>query len=200
MIRRAAVLLLVAALLPGCAKVTVFGHEIGGERTRAQREVSQAGAVAAAPDAGVATSRVAAVLIQYTDAAQQQMQEEPRFTARALREAVLEEFNARGLIEDASGGVASIQVDEFSLRNSSNVVVFGSIATLGKLGARLEVQGPGGSSVRKSSVRVEASLTLRKDGENPEELKKLYRRFAQAIADELTGAPRSVVEDGDVRP
>jgi hypothetical protein len=151
--------------------------------------------------AGAAAPQVSAVLFKFSAAAQQQMQDEPRFTARALRDAVVEELTTRGLLGEASGGgLVDLQVDDFSLRNTSNVVVFGSIATAGKLGAVLEVQAAGGGLVKKAEVRVEVSLTLRKDGENPDELRKLYRRFAQAVADEIAGTNGSVEADGSARP
>lgn len=135
-----------------------------------------------------AAEPVAAVLIKFTAEAQQQMQDEPRFTARALREAVLEELGSRGLLREGStGNLVDLQVDQFSLRNTSNVVVFGSIATAGKLGAVLDMQTAAASPLKRAEVRVEVALTLRKDGENPDELRKLYRRFAQAVADEIAG-------------
>lgn len=148
-----------------------------------------------------AAAPVSAVLIKFTAEAQQQMQDEPRFTARALRETVLDELNGRGLLREGGGGsLVDIQVDQFSLRNTSNVVVFGSIATAGKLGAVLEMQSAAGSPLKRADVRVEAALTLRKDGENPEELHKLYRRFAQALADEIASTGASPAAGGQVRP
>ncbi|MET0280792.1 MAG: hypothetical protein ABW278_06645 [Steroidobacteraceae bacterium] len=153
--------------------------------------IAPAGA-AEAPAAAAARPAftAAAATLRFATATQRQIDDEPRFSARLLRDTILAELTTRGMLgEQAEGRVVDIQIDEFSLRNTTNVVVFGNIASAGKLAAVLRIPGTDGGSPREARVRVEASLNLRKDDASAQSLEKLYRRFAVAIADELAGAP-----------
>lgn len=128
----------------------------------------------------------AAAVVRFATVAQQHIDDEPRFNARLLRDTIVAELTARGLLGDQAGGrVVDIQIDEFSLRNTSNVVVFGKVASAGKLSAVVRAQDANGGPQRQARVAAEASLSLRKDDYGPETLMRLYRRLAQAIGDEL---------------
>jgi hypothetical protein len=127
--------------------------------------------------------------IEFTPAAQKQMTADERFNTEALRNAISTELGSRHLLNlqlTGTGRVAVIQVDEFSVRATSNLVLLGHLRSAGVLAAVVRIREATGES-REFHVRADVSMNISKADTAKNPLKKLYGGFATQLADELTG-------------
>jgi hypothetical protein len=145
------------------------------------------GAVAATPAA------ISRLQLEFTTAAQKQVDDDARFNSTALRKSLGDALTARGLADldsDSVASVAVIEVDEFDVRAASNVVFMGRVASRGVLGGKVRIRDSAGKQMRELPVRVEVSLRIRKGNTDKNALAGLYDEFAEQTADELAGTVR----------
>ena len=133
---------------------------------------------------------------------QKQVADDERFNADALRDAIAAELGSRQLLDlqnTGAGRVAVIQLEEYSLRATSNVVLFGNLPSAGVLAGVIRIREPAGGATREFKVRAEIQFGISQSGRDKKPLQKLYSGFARQLADELTGAePRLPQRPGHV--
>ncbi len=129
--------------------------------------------------------------VELTPAAQKQADDDGRFNPDALRDAIVAELGARQLLnlQPGPGRSAVLQLDEFSVRATTNVVLMGHIASAGVLAGEIRIRDAGSGDARELRTRAEISLNISKTGTDKNPLKNLYKGFARQLADDLTGAP-----------
>ncbi len=179
--RNNVLLLVTLGLLDACTRVTMFSHT-------GQDASAPATSTAAAPAASAAQPPITRFAIEFTPAAQKQMTHDERFNTEALRDAISSELGSRHLLklQPGAGRAAVIQVDEFSVRATSNLVLLGHLPSAGVLAAVVRIREASGES-REFHVRAEVSMSISRSGTAKNPLKKLYGGFATQLADELTG-------------
>jgi hypothetical protein len=187
--RNRLLLVLAFALLGACARVTVFGHTVKDEAGPAAP--AAASASAGAPVSRPGLSPITRLAVEFTPAAQQQVAADERFRADALRDAIAAELRSRQLLDlqaTGAGKAAVIEVEEFAIRATSNVVLFGHLPSSGVLGAVIRIREAAGGEAREFRVRTDIPLSIAQSGADKQPLKSLYSGFARQLADELTGA------------
>jgi hypothetical protein len=142
------------------------------------------------PAATSAPAAISRLQLDFTAAAQKQTDDDARFHAGALRRTLGEVLTARGLADlrsDAVVNVAAIEVDEFDVRATSNLVLMGRVASMGVLGGTVRIRDGAGKALRELHVRAELPLKLSKKGSDSGALAGLYEEFAELIAAEIGG-------------
>jgi hypothetical protein len=145
-----------------------------------------------APAAQTAKPQITRLIIDYTPAATKQTADDERFDGQAFNKAIGRGLTAGGLADLANAaviGVAAIEVDEFDVRATSNVILMGRVASAGVLGATVRIRDGSGTELRKFHVRADMRLNLVRNGSDPDTLGKLYQGFTSLVADELTATP-----------
>ncbi len=190
-------MILTLGLLGACTRVTVFGHTVKEGPARAARTTAPASPDAPAasrssPAAQPGQPQITRVALEFTPAAQKQVDDDERFNSEALREAIIAELRSRQLLDlekPGAGRVAVIQMDEFSVRATSNVVLFGYLPSAGVLVGAVRIREAGGGEARQLHVRAEIALNISQRGTDRNPLQNLYSGFARRFADELTATP-----------
>jgi hypothetical protein len=147
--------------------------------------------------AAVAASEPAAISrlqLEFTAAAQKQTDDDARFNGGVLRKTLGEVLTARGLADlrsDAVVTVAAIEVDEFDVRATSNLVLMGRVASMGVLGGTVRIRDSAGKPLRELHVRAEVPLKISKKKPDSSALTSLYLEFAGLVADEISGKVKS---------
>jgi len=137
-----------------------------------------------------AQSLITRVLLDYTPAATRQTGDDARFQGAALQKSIAAVLAGRGLADitrPAVVRVAAIEVDEFDVRATSNVVLMGRVASAGVLGATVSIRDGSGAALRQFHVRADLPVSISRNGKEAIPLESLYRGFANLIADELMG-------------
>jgi len=185
-------LLLLPLLLCGCVRVTVLGHTV----TEGQAGKVAAEETRAAPEkltAQQAAATVSAITLDLA-AARQQTAADARFDAEALRAAITDELRSRRLLAiaaEADGRLAVVQLEEYSIRQTSNAVVFGHVPSAGVLAGVVLVRDAEGVELRRVSIRAEVALNLAQRGTDQNALRGLYLKFAELAADNLAATAES---------
>jgi hypothetical protein len=171
--------ILALAALAACTRVALSGHETRKDST----------SVAGAPVPAVQPP-ITRLLVDYTSAAQEQTNDDARFSTSQFSKVVGERLAARGLADLASDKVvrvAAIEVDEFDVRASSNTVLMGRVTSTGALGGKVRLRDGSGTQLREFHVRAQVTLSISRSNKGSSQLDPLYREFGRLIADELTG-------------
>jgi hypothetical protein len=174
--RSAWLLVLVMGAVSGCANAPT---------TRAARTD--------APLARTAPPRITRLLIDFTPVASRQTSDDERFDAGVLDKTIGRVLTAAGLADLAGAaviGVAAIEVDEFDVRATSNVVLMGRVASAAVLGATVRVRDGSGTALREFHVRADLPLNIVRNASGQDQLESLYTEFAELIVDELSGTTR----------
>jgi hypothetical protein len=135
--------------------------------------------------------RLASIAVLLSAELEQQIADEPRFSFAVLRDAITAELRARRLLAaqgGAAGNTAEILVNEFALRATSNVVVFGRLSSVGVLGGLVRLRTEAGAQPREFKVLVEIPLSISQRKTGSDSLQKLNQRFARVIGDEIAAA------------
>jgi hypothetical protein len=169
---RTALLLLVLVTACGCAHTT--GTGVGSAR---------------APAAQSGAAKITRLIIDLTPAASAQVEGDSRFDSGALRKAVADGLAAKGLLDYESPAVQTmaIEVEEFSVRATSNMVMMGRLASIGVLGATVRIRDGSSAELRRFNVRAELPMNIDRTGRNRNPLEALYTGFTRLVADELAG-------------
>jgi hypothetical protein len=185
------VLLLTICLLTACTRVTVFGHTLkhdvappapsavatGNEPATQQKLATQ-----------TVQPKVTRITLVLTAAAQRQAADDMRFDVEALRKAITDELVSRQLLDQRSetaSPVAVIQVDEFTVKATTNVVLFGSLPSVGVLGGSVQIRDAAGAALREFHVRADLPLRISQRETESNPLRNLYKGFAALVADDL---------------
>jgi hypothetical protein len=205
--RTSLLLILTLGLLGACTRVTVFGHTVKDDGApAAQPAPAAAGPSASAVAPAVpAVSRIAPsvqpgktpitrLALEFTPAARQQVDADKRFSVEALRDAVAAELQSRQLLDlqttgSGTGRIAEIQMEEFTLRATSNLVLFGRLPSVGVLAGTVRIRAAAGGDAQEYRVRADIPLSISKNGTHKHPLQNLYGGFARQLADDITGTP-----------
>jgi hypothetical protein len=144
---------------------------------------------------------VSAVTLALTPQAQAEAAKDPRFNADELLHAVQAELQSRGLLDAAgsgASGTAEILIDDFATRPTSNAVLFGHTFVAGTLAGDVRVRDAKGNERQNTKVAAEARMSIAADGEDPNPLASLYRRFATLAADRIAGTPSKPDDAADI--
>jgi hypothetical protein len=167
---------LTLGVLGACTGVTRSGHTVKDDQ---------------APAVLAAQPQITRLIIDYTPAATKQTTDDERFNGSALNKAIGRELAARGLANLDSAAVvrvAALEMEEFDVRATSNLVLMGRVASRGVLGGRVRIRDGSGTQLREFHVRADMALNIARNGTDDNPLENLYREFANLVADELTGA------------
>jgi hypothetical protein len=204
--------------LSGCAGWVVFGHTIEGKQTTAmpaatqsrpttqappisqpQSPAAQPAPTVAAPTSTAPTPPLSpdapmlkAVTITFTPAAQQKIAAEPQFQQATLRTAIETELRAHKLLADNdphARGTVEISIDDFATHPTSNAVMFGYVLGTGTLAGNIEVHAADGKEPKDARITAESRVAKSVNGEQANPFGPLYRRFATATVNSLTGKP-----------
>ena len=189
-IRYVMLLPLIAGTLAGCGDVIVFGHTV--------HEAHPASEVKAEPTAtpkAAVTPRVQVVktvtLVLAAQAAAKVV-DDSRFNADALLAEIKSELQSRKLLDDAdlhSSGTAEISIDDYAMRPTSNVILFGNIISAGTLSGDVRVRDAQGNELPDRRIEAETRVSIPASGESANPLAPLYRQFAVMTANSLAGTP-----------
>jgi hypothetical protein len=180
---RTALLLLVMVTACGCAHTT--GSGVG----RARAPAAQSGA-----------AMINRLIIDLTPAASTQVEGDPRFDSGALRKAVADGLSSQGLLDFESSAAVqtmAIEVEEFSVRAASNMVMMGRLASVGVLGATVRIRDGSSTELRRFTVRAELPMNIDRTGRSRNPLEALYTGFTRLVADAMAG--RSAQPAGQAR-
>lgn len=212
--------------LSGCAGWVVFGHTIEGKQPAAAPATTQpppasqpppaaqpattANALPAvqpapAPSTSFDAPMLKTVTLTFTPAAQQEIAADPQFTQATLLIAIETELRAHKLLADHdphARGTLEISIDDFAMRPTSNAVVFGYILGTGTLTGNIEVHATDGEEPKDARITAESRVAKSVSGGQANPFEPLYRRFAAATVNSLTGTPAQPVEPhwGQDRP
>jgi hypothetical protein len=194
--RNSMLLLVTLGALAACTRVTMFGHTVRNDGPAA------APRAVAIPAMTASSSPITRIAIEFTPAARQQTEEDVRFNPESLRDALIAELRARQLLDlqpADTGRALVIRLEEFQVRATSNVVMFGRLASTGVLDGLARISEKN-SETQEFRVRTEVPMQIVRNGDDPNPLKLLYRGFAEQFADALGGAaspPRATKPAGN---
>lgn len=207
--------LLTCGVISGCGRqVIVFGHTVAEGREPSQgKPVAENNPAARSEPPAIATAqapskpavlRVNSVTVELTSPVTTKAENDPRFKPEALLEAVQGELRSRELFDPQdprTSGTAEVLIDDFGVRPTSNVVLFGYIPSAGTLSGSIRVRDARGNELQNFRIVAETRLRIAASGDDGNPLELLYRRFANLAADSLAGTPsKSDDTSGNVVP
>jgi len=185
--------------LSGCAGWVVFGHTIEGKPPAAAPATAVALPAAqpnpaaqpapispASPDAPL----LKAVTVTFTPAALQKIAAEPQFQQSTLLLAIETELRAHQILavnDPHARGTLEISIDDFATRPTSNAVVFGYILGTDTLTANMAMRAATGKEPKDTRITAESHMAKSVSGGQANPFEPLYRRFAAATVNSLTG-------------
>jgi hypothetical protein len=181
---------LLTAMLSGCGQVAVFGHTIGENNAAPSvRTESSSTEAATSPVVAPQIQTVRSVALALTPQAQAKVTEDPRFNTDALLTAIKSELQTRKVLDTNSptNNVAEIIIDDFTMRPTSNVILFGNIISNGTIKGEIHLRDNQGSELKNFGIEAKTRLSIPANGESKNPLEPLYRQFAVMTADSLTG-------------
>ena len=174
--------------LSGCAGWVVFGHTIEGKPAAPAPAAAEPTPTSpASPDAPL----LKAVTVTFTPAAQQKIAAEPQFQQATLLMAIETELRAHKILaanDPHARGTLEISIDDFATHPTSNAVVFGYILGTGTLTGNVEIRAADGKQPQDTHITAESRVAKSLNGGQGNPFEPLYRRFAAATVDSLTGA------------
>jgi hypothetical protein len=134
--------------------------------------------------------KVKSVTIALTPKIAAQVADDSRFNADALLAAIKSELQTRKVLDGIDlhvNATAEVLLDEYSLRPTSNAIVFGNIISNGTLNGSIRLLDAQGHDL--SGYRVEAAtrVSIPASGESKNPLGPLYREFAIMTGHALDG-------------
>jgi hypothetical protein len=166
-----ALLLVVSAMLAGCARVTVFGHTVHeGTEPAASR--------AAEPVA----QQYRSVDVVFSPQARMTVAVDPLFNAELMQKTVEKELQSRNLVNATDAKVTDVvelRIDDLGIVRTSNVILFGKVTGAGTLTGLVRILDADGKESRSFKVVAEAQVGIPKEGDTSDALKPVYRRFAE---------------------
>jgi hypothetical protein len=167
--RRALLMVLPLAALAACTRATMLGTVPTSRAAGTQPLITR-------------------LIVDYSPAATKQTEGDERFNGEALNRTIDAGLAAAGLADLANAAVirvAVIEVDEFDVSATSNIVLMGRVASRGVLGASVRVRDGSGVEHRKFHVRADMQMKVSRSGADRNTLEKLYQGFTALIVDEL---------------
>jgi hypothetical protein len=172
-------LLALVVVLAACTRVTEFGP------------IPEYRALVPAVPPGQAM--ITRLIIDYTPTATKQTGDDPRFNADVLRRMVDAGLAAQGLLDLKNAAVVqvlAVEVDEFDVHATSNIVLMGRVTSSGVLGASVRIRDGSSKELRQFHVRAEIPLKVGRNSTERDSLQSLYQAFIGQIADAITGRVR----------
>ncbi|MEO8314422.1 MAG: hypothetical protein ABI645_06455 [Pseudomonadota bacterium] len=187
------VLAVTLGFLCACTRATMFGHMMKDDAVARDATTPVAVSGNASPAAQPAQALITRLIIDYTPTATKQTGNDARFNGAALRRTVADGLAAQGLLDLQNSAVirvAAIEVDEFDIRATSNMVLMGRVASAGVLGATVRIRDGSSKELKQFHVRAEMPMKVVRNGTDKNALASLYKGFASQITDALTGRVR----------
>jgi len=207
---RIVLLLLALSLLAGCGEIVVFGHTVREGRsevkpvpqtatTEATTTTAKSAETPSVPSTPSAPARpgpsvpsvhvLRAVTLELTPQAAAQVADDSKFKADALLDAIEAELRSRNLLDEAANGTAEVSIEDFAVQPASNAVLFGYVLSNGSLNGELRIRDAAGNDVQRYRIQAKSRLSAPAEGESPNLLSPLYRRFAVLTGDSVAGEP-----------
>jgi hypothetical protein len=131
-----------------------------------------------------------AVTVTFTPAAQQKIAAEPQFQQAMLLTTIENDLRAHNLLaanDPHARGTLAISIEDFATHPTSNAVVFGYVLGTGTLTANMEMRAAAGEDPKDTRVTAESHVAKSVNGGQANPFEPLYRRFAAATVNSLTG-------------
>ena len=131
------------------------------------------------------------------------VKEDSKFDVDALLAAIKNELRSRNVLVESDSQVSAsgeIVIDDYSLRRTSNVVLFGNIYSNGTLNGALRVRDAQGNELNDRRIEAKAKITIPAEGRVENPLGPLYRQFAIEVGSALTGMPNKPDDSDSWRP
>lgn len=195
-------LLLALGSLTGCGEVVVFGHTVReghassvsstAPASTVPAPVSQADSKPVAQLSVVSSSqalKIKSVTLALSSPAEHEAATDSRFKRDALLDAIKDELRSRKVFDeaDSSATVVEVSIDDFAVQPTTNAIVFGRIFSNGALVGMVRSRDAQGTALQNFKIDAQARLAIDANGEDPNPLAPLYRRFAVLMADSVTG-------------
>jgi hypothetical protein len=180
-------------MLSGCAGWVVFGHTIEGKPPVVAPAAEPAPTSPVSPDAPL----LKAVTVTFTPAARQKIAAEPQFQQAMLLTTIESDLRAHNLLaanDPHARGTLAISIDDFATHPTSNAVVFGYVLGTGTLTANMEMRAAAGEDPKDTRVTAESRVAKSVNGGRANPFGPLYRRFAAATVNSLTGVTAQPIE------
>jgi hypothetical protein len=172
---RKAIATLDAWLLAGCMMATLCGHAVTDAAEPASADVT----------VPVAAAQFREVTVGFASLNKGRILAEPAFDAEVMRTTVTETLRSLQRFDssaNATGQILEILVDDLTVEPSSNLVLFGQVASTATLIGLARVLDARGVEIRSVKIVAESQVRVKKEGRDPKALQKLYRRFAEKAA------------------
>lgn len=202
-------LITMTTAVTGCGHVAVFGHTIGESTTSTPPPSSSDAATNSSAAVSEKSNPVApelqkvkGVIVVLTKEAAEKVTTDSKFSAEAFLEAIKKELTSRYVLHESDSQVTSILeivIDEYALQPSSNAILFGQIIHNGKLYGALRVRDAKGNDWN-NRIEARARVSIAAKGETKNPLAPLYREFAIAVGNTLTGVTLKPVDSENWRP
>jgi hypothetical protein len=181
--------LVMTGLIAGCGQVSVFGHTVG--ENNPSSDVKSAN-VTPTNTSTPGVHVVKAVTVVLTPQAASKAADDPMFKTDALLAAIKSELQSRQLLNESDAKVSStvdIAIDDYSMRPTSNVILFGNIISAGSLNGELYVRDEQGSVLTSGRIEAAARISVPAQAGSTtpvDPLNTLYRKFAVLLGDKLS--------------
>jgi hypothetical protein len=142
------------------------------------------------PRAGVAITQpqITRIALDFSPAVRKQIEADSRFDSTLFNEAVVAELQSQQLLDlkKPLDRVAVIRLEDFDVHATSNLVLFGRLASAGLLAGSVRVRDAAGNPLREFHLSAEVPLRISQRGNDKNPLRDLYRRFAELMAERLS--------------
>lgn len=163
-----ALLLLTVACLGGCARVAVKDD---------------------APKEGVAITQpqITRIALDFSPAVRKQIEADSRFDSTLFNEAVVAKLQSQQLLDlkKPLDRVAVIRLEDFDVHATSNLVLFGRLASAGLLAGSVRIRDAAGNPLREFHISAEVPMRISQRANEKNPLQDLYRRFAELMAERI---------------
>jgi hypothetical protein len=203
------VLIFLAGLISGCGQVVVFGHTIG-EKTASEVNTNSTAASqdATAPsghapkDKTLSIPLIRSVTLVLTPQVAGQVTNDSRFDRDALLTAISSELKSRKLLDETNShaSTAEVSIEEYAMRPTSNVILFGNIISAGTLNGSIQLRDELGRDFPLRHIEADSQVSIPASGQTINPLGRLYRQFAIVTANVLDSTPPQPIIGADQHP
>jgi len=210
MLRLQIVMVVVSGLISGCGQVSVFGKTIGEKQPAVQANVEATAtpaavvtpSVQAPPQVALQVYKVKSVTVALTPQAAVKVADDSRFNTDALLAEVKKELQSRKLLDDTDSHATTMEIslDDYAMRRTSNVILFGNIISAGTLSGTMRLRNGEGSELQMRRIDAGAQVSIPANGESTNPLGTLYRQFSVLVANSLDGTKAKPIIGADGHP
>jgi hypothetical protein len=158
---------------------------------------------AAAPVGLPQIQKVKSVTITFTPQVAAKTADDPRFNTQALFAAIKSELLLRKILDDSDAHIsatAEVLIEDYSMRPTSNVILFGNIISNGTLNGSIRLLDAQGNDMPGYRVAAATRVSIPASGESKNPLEPLYREFAIMMGHALDGTKPKETIGADQHP